>query len=97
LHSSSDVKEALSGTIYFLWHTGQQAAYGQRNADDGADNGGQRNGKRTKSRDVNSRKPTLAVMVNQGSAERRHGEKGRNANQVVMRIHANHSRQVMLN
>ncbi len=93
MHSSSDVKEAVSGTIYFLWHTGQQAAYGQRDADDGADNGGQRNGKWIKSRDVDSRKPTLAVMVNLGSAERRHGEKGRNANQVEMWIHANHSWQ----
>jgi hypothetical protein len=30
------------GTIYFLWHTRQQAAYGQRDADIGVDNGGQR-------------------------------------------------------
>jgi hypothetical protein len=28
LHSSSDVQEAVSGTTYFLWHTGQQAAHG---------------------------------------------------------------------
>jgi hypothetical protein len=34
-----------------------------------------------------------SVMLNQGSAEKRHGRKGRNANQVVMRIHANYSRQ----
>ncbi len=34
--------------MYFLWHTGQQAAYGQPDEDNGADNGGQWNGKRTK-------------------------------------------------
>jgi hypothetical protein len=43
LHSSSDVREAVSRTIYFLWHPGTQAAYGQRDADSGADKGG--NGK----------------------------------------------------
>jgi hypothetical protein len=33
-------------------------------------------------------------MLNQGSAEKRHGrKKERNANQVVMWIHANHFRQ----
>jgi hypothetical protein len=44
---------AVSGTIYFLWHTGQQAAYRQQEADNGADNGGQRSGQ--KSRDTDSR------------------------------------------
>ncbi len=43
LHSSSDVHEAVSRTIYFLWHPGTQAAYGQRDADSGMDKGG--NGK----------------------------------------------------
>jgi hypothetical protein len=43
LHSSSDVREAVSGTIYFLWHSGTQAAHGQRDADSGTDKEG--NGK----------------------------------------------------
>jgi hypothetical protein len=32
----------VSGTIYFLWHTGQPAATDD-GTDNGADNGGQRN------------------------------------------------------
>jgi hypothetical protein len=43
LHSSSDVREAVSGTIYFLWHSGTQAAHGQRDADNGTEKKG--NGK----------------------------------------------------
>jgi hypothetical protein len=78
----------MSGTIYFLWHTGQQAAYGQWEADNGADNGGQRSGQKLwhgftqwallckPSRDVDSRKPFLAVMLNQGSAKGDIGETG---------------------
>jgi hypothetical protein len=38
-----DVCEVVSGTIYFLWCSGTQAAYGQQDADNGADKGG--NGK----------------------------------------------------
>jgi hypothetical protein len=78
----------VSGTIYFLWHTRQQAAYGQREADNGADNRGQRSGQKVvtrihatgivmqTSRDVDSRKPFLAVMLNQGSAKGDTGETG---------------------
>jgi hypothetical protein len=43
LHSSSDVREVVLRTIYFLWHSGTQAAHGQRDADNGADKKG--NGK----------------------------------------------------
>jgi hypothetical protein len=45
LHSSSDVREVVSRTIYFLWHSGTQAAHAQRDADNGADKKGQRKGK----------------------------------------------------
>jgi hypothetical protein len=60
------------------------------------------------SRDVDSRKLFLAVMLTQGSTEKRHGRKGHcyanqghcyanqghcYANQVVMWIHTNHSWQ----
>jgi hypothetical protein len=47
LHSSSDVREVVLRTIYFLWHSGTQAAHGQRDA---RRQKGQRKGKRTKSR-----------------------------------------------
>jgi hypothetical protein len=33
----------VSGTIYFLWHSGRQAAYGQQDVDSGTDKEG--NGK----------------------------------------------------
>ncbi len=40
LHSSSDVHEAVSRTIYCLLHPGTQAAPGQRDADSSTDKEG---------------------------------------------------------
>jgi hypothetical protein len=78
----------VSGTIYFLWHTGQQAAYGQwertterttegNGADKKSGHGFTQRALLCKpSRDVDSRKPFLTVMLNQGSAEGDTGETG---------------------
>ncbi len=76
MHSSSDVREAVSGTIYFLWHSGRQAAHGQGDADNSADKKG------------NEKENGLKVVLRQcklsASTDAKEGSK------VVLRQHTNY-------
>jgi hypothetical protein len=70
----------MSRTIYFLWHPGTQAAYGQRDADSGADKGG--NGKE---KGLKEGKVMLGQHTNCLNLTKSDAKEGK----VVLRQHAN--------